>query len=98
MQRTALRAAADAKPLGGAARVMAEHVDIVPYDPGWPREFELERARIESAGNTPGIFIHIHSVFPDLHGCPNAAGIHVIRDPRDVLISAARYHCRSSEE
>ena len=28
---------------------MTEHVKIVPYDPSWPRDFEVERARIASA-------------------------------------------------
>lgn len=46
------------------------------------------------------VFSH-HSEFPDyrlpaLSG-RRARGIHLVRDPRDLLISAARYHCDADE-
>lgn len=44
-----------------------------------------------------GIFMDNHSLFSHLVGLPNVAGIHVIRDPRDVIVSAAKYHSHSDE-
>lgn len=38
-----------------------------------------------------------HALFGELRGAADARGIHVIRDPRDVLISAANYHGWSHE-
>jgi hypothetical protein len=46
------------------------------------------------------VFSH-HSEFPDFSQPALAAravrGIHVVRDPRDLLLSAARYHCDADE-
>ena len=39
-----------------------------------------------------------HALFGELCGLEGASGIHLIRDPRDVLISAANYHGWSHEQ
>ena len=38
-----------------------------------------------------------HALFGELRGAEGARGIHLVRDPRDVLISAANYHGWSHE-
>lgn len=56
-----------------------------------------EMHRIESEGDAPGIFVDYHSTTPDLSALERARGIHLVRDPRDMLISAIRYHETSEE-
>lgn len=56
---------------------------------------ELDKAHKSKA--TGAILVEYHSKFPDLSDIPNAKGIHVVRDPRDMLISAMRYHHKSDE-
>lgn len=61
---------------------------------------EEQRAISESLSDLPGIFVDYHSAIPDLTICKatrGARGIHVIRDPRDMLLSAVRYHLVSDE-
>lgn len=56
---------------------------------------ELQRVQAEQP---PGaIVVDYHSAIPDLSGIPNARGIHLVRDPRDMLISAAFFHETSNE-
>jgi len=62
--------------------------------------FEQQRAISESQSDLPAIFVDYHSAFPDLSNCKGtrgARGIHIIRDPRDMLLSAVRYHLVSDE-
>jgi hypothetical protein len=76
--------------------------------PGQAQSSERLTAIVRSAiaENAGGrcIFLSTHSRFPPLDGvgldggATAFRGIHVVRDPRDVLISAARYHSRSNEE
>jgi hypothetical protein len=41
------------------------------------------------------IYFHPHSAFPDAVRAVPHRGVVVIRDPRDVIISGAHYHCRT---
>ncbi len=62
--------------------------------------FEQQRAIVESQSELPAIFVDYHAAIPDLTRCKStrgAVGIHLIRDPRDMLISAVRYHLASDE-
>lgn len=62
------------------------------------RAFMLsEMARLDSAGIARGVFVDYHSTTPDLSGVGRARGLHMVRDPRDMLISAVRYHETSDE-
>lgn len=63
--------------------------------------FESKRSAVEEESERPGIFFNFHSDIPDLTRCKaerGAKGIHVVRDPRDLLISAARFHLVSEEQ
>jgi len=63
--------------------------------------FEEQRAIAESKSDLPAVFFDYHSATPDLARCKSergAGGIHVVRDPRDMLISAVRYHLVSDEK
>lgn len=62
--------------------------------------FEQQRKLSESQSDLPAIFVDYHSAIPDLTNCKatrGSRGIHVIRDPRDMLLSAVRYHLVSDE-
>ncbi len=62
--------------------------------------FETKRSAVEKASDSPGIFFNFHSDIPDLTRCKDecgARGIHVVRDPRDLLISGARFHLVADE-
>jgi Sulfotransferase domain len=62
--------------------------------------FEQQRTLAESDSDHPAIFVDYHSAIPDLASCKasrGANGIHLIRDPRDMLLSAVRYHLNSDE-
>ena len=66
-----------------------------------PTYFEEQRQRAESESDLPAIFCEFHSDFPDLSRCKNergAVGIHIVRDPRDMLLSAVRFHLVSDEQ
>lgn len=46
------------------------------------------------------VFFDYHGVIPDLTGCkqtPGVRGLHIIRDPRDMLLSAVRFHLKGNE-
>jgi GrpB-like predicted nucleotidyltransferase (UPF0157 family) len=59
-------------------------LEIVPYDPRWPREFETERQRIDAAlGSLPHRVEHHGST-----AVPNLAAKPII----DIQISVARLH------
>jgi GrpB-like predicted nucleotidyltransferase (UPF0157 family) len=59
-------------------------LEIVPYDPRWPREFEAERQRIDAAlGSLPHRVEHHGST-----AVPNLAAKPII----DIQISVARLH------
>ena len=62
--------------------------------------FEQQRAISESQSDLPAIFVDFHSAIPDLSNCKatrGASGIHIVRDPRDMLLSAVRYHLVADE-
>jgi hypothetical protein len=44
------------------------------------------------------IFFEVHSKFPDELLSIDFRGLHLIRDPRDVVLSATRYHLDSTEK
>lgn len=58
-------------------------------------ESELERVRGESARGA--ILVDYHGTTPDTGGIAGARGVHITRDPRDMLLSAIRYHEHSKE-
>jgi len=61
---------------------------------------EEQRAIVESKSDLPAVIVDFHSAIPDLSACKadrGANGVHFIRDPRDMLISAVRYHLVSDE-
>lgn len=68
--------------------------------PAKPEFLENERRKLEAINDRPGVFFDYHSAIPDLSACKasrGARGIHLVRDPRDMLISAVRYHLKSTE-
>ncbi|MEX0876075.1 MAG: sulfotransferase domain-containing protein [Phycisphaerales bacterium] len=70
------------------------------YSPRKLEYFEAERQKLERANDRPGVFFDYHSAMPDLSACKasrGARGIHLVRDPRDMVISAVRYHLKSDE-
>jgi hypothetical protein len=73
---------------------------------GWAKHpqklelFEGIRARAEKQSTQPAVFVDYHSDFPDLTLCKESCGgvgIHIVRDPRDILLSAVRFHLVSKE-
>lgn len=57
----------------------------------------LHGGRQEDLPPDARVFFQDHSRF-DFSGIPRGfRGLHVVRDPRDVLLSGARYHARSAE-
>ena len=62
------------------------------------REYMLAELRHAQSANAPGaIVVDYHSTTPDLLDIPNAKGVHLVRDPRDMLISAICFHQTSDE-
>ena len=62
--------------------------------------FERNRRALEKRNDRPGVFFDYHSAFPDLSDCKKergAKGLHMVRDPRDILVSGVRYHLKSDE-
>ncbi|MGF1476464.1 MAG: sulfotransferase domain-containing protein [Geminicoccaceae bacterium] len=57
----------------------------------WPEDMD------RPAAPSPRILFQDHSFFALVPESVVAAGIHVVRDPRDVLISAANYHGYAQE-
>jgi len=46
----------------------------------------------------PPIYFQSHSRFPEEIHSWDIKGFRIIRDPRDIIISAAHYHCKSHEK
>ena len=62
--------------------------------------FEALRAKTEQKSDRPAVFFDYHCQFPDLTACketPGAVGLHIVRDPRDMLLSAVRFHLKADE-
>jgi len=62
--------------------------------------FESMRAKTERGSDLPAVFVDYHAEFPDLSACAGsrgARGIHMVRDPRDMLLSAVRFHLTADE-
>lgn len=78
---------------------IAEHTgrDFVniSYMPSRETEPILREASIAPTGK---IFFHNHSGFPELDNKRAFLGLHMIRDPRDVILSGMHYHLKSSEK
>ncbi|MFG0300028.1 MAG: sulfotransferase domain-containing protein [Phycisphaerales bacterium JB047] len=69
-------------------------------NPNKQKFFEGHRRKVEKRDDRPGVFFDYHSAFPDLSACRDergAKGLHMIRDPRDMLASGVRYHLKSDE-
>ena len=45
-----------------------------------------------------GIYFDDHCLYPDYFSQMNVSGLRMIRDPRDVVISGAHYHCIAKED
>ncbi|MCW5771994.1 MAG: sulfotransferase domain-containing protein [Rhodospirillaceae bacterium] len=63
-------------------------VDISFHDTGVMRP-------ICAPATVPGVYFDFHSAFPPALLQRRFRGVHLIRDPRDVVISAAHYHART---
>ncbi len=80
-----------------------EFIHLNTDEPAWTirpdkRAFMLaEMARIGADPGARAVYFDFHATTPDLSDIPNARGLHFIRDPRDMLISAVHYHQRSDE-
>ncbi len=62
--------------------------------------FESQRAMMEAKSDEPCVFADFHSAFPSLEACKRergARGLHIVRDPRDMILSAVRFHLVSDE-
>tara|TARA_R110002073_G_scaffold118918_5_gene259225 strand:+ start:147395 stop:148228 length:834 start_codon:yes stop_codon:yes gene_type:complete len=62
--------------------------------------FETQRAVVEGESDKPGVFVDFHSAVPDLSRCKaerGIGGIHMVRDPRDMILSAIRFHLNADE-
>lgn len=63
--------------------------------------FEARRAQHESEHpEEPGIFFEFHGAVPDLSACKASRGVRglrIVRDPRDMLLSAVRFHLKANE-
>ncbi len=84
----------------------SEFIHLNEGESGWNlREdkaefFESKRSQVEDESDCPGIFFDFHGDIPDLTRCKHergARGLHIVRDPRDLLISAARFHLVADE-
>lgn len=83
------------------------YIHLNEGESGWTQRgdklgyFESRRAAHEAAHpGQPAIFHDYHGAIPDLASCkasPGVRGIHIIRDPRDMLLSAVRFHLTASE-
>lgn len=79
------------------------YIHLNTGEPAWEtrpdkREFMLaEIERLDTEGVARGVFVDYHGTTPDLSSIARARGIHMVRDPRDMLISAVRYHETSDE-
>jgi len=63
------------------------------------REKKLDYLRKGQLSEKPQIIYDHHSKFPlDAVDCSKFRGIRMVRDPRDLIISSAKYHCWSDEE
>lgn len=80
--------------------------DVNEAVPGWMKHpakkdvFDSLCAAAEAQSSEPSIFFDYHAEFPDLSAClddSGACGIHVVRDPRDMLLSAVRFHLTADE-
>jgi len=88
-----------------AAANKFQFFDVNDAVPGWMKHpekleaFESLRATAQAKNDKPCIFLDYHAGFPDLSACaadPGAHGLHVVRDPRDMLLSAVRFHLTAS--
>lgn len=72
---------------------------------GWnlrpdPAAYLRQRLAQSDPSEDPTIFFNFHADIPDLRAClapRQARGLHIIRDPRDMLLSAVRFHLRADE-
>lgn len=64
-----------------------KHIDVLPYDPNWPMQFEFESAAIKKVlGNNCVVIHHIGSTsVPGLTAKPKIDIIVVVRDPISVI-------------
>ncbi len=63
--------------------------------------FESRRAAIESETDAPIVFFDYRGSPPSLERCKaerGIAGLHMVRDPRDLLLSAVRHHLAGAEK
>jgi hypothetical protein len=56
-----------------------------------------EKSDVAPLHDSPCIYFHVHSKFPKNLLDKPLRGLHLIRDPRDVVISAMHYHGKSEE-
>lgn len=63
---------------------------------GYLEVAEVSPDLVERSGAAT-VFFHHHSAFPDRLLARDFRGLHMIRDPRDMVISAAHYHAWSDE-
>tara|TARA_A100000171_G_scaffold44650_2_gene47643 strand:+ start:814 stop:1599 length:786 start_codon:yes stop_codon:yes gene_type:complete len=69
-------------------------------NPNKLEEFEALREKVEKKNDSPAVFVDYQSEFPDLSACiesRGARGMHIVRDPRDILLSAVRFHLSADD-
>ena len=84
-----------------------EYVHLNEGESGWALRDDKQaffESRLEAGlGGEAGrraIFHDYHAAIPDLRSCIERCGgrgVHVVRDPRDMLLSAVRFHMKANE-
>jgi hypothetical protein len=87
--------------MGGVFQMIATELDVPYVHLSRIRSVAERQAVVDNAPDPeqdPHIFFHAYGRFPRLKaGRKKFRGIHVVRDPRDMILSAAKYHTWSEE-
>lgn len=87
--------------MGGVFRMIAEELGVPYVNLSQISPIPDRQAAIDDApdpAEAPMIFFHGYGRFPTLTGGRRRfRGLHVVRDPRDMILSAAKYHTWSEE-
>lgn len=85
------------KMMARAARFCGrKYIDISPTRMDAAAAERVILAEVEAG--RPSILVDHRSRFPTTVPTDRCRGFHIVRDPRDVLVSATKYHCESREK